>query len=106
MADRVERRYHQQVAGGFLAEVERLHAGPPLSQTAAQALGYRELLAHLDGETSFDDALSLAITRTRQFARRQRVWFRKDPRITWIGAHDDPMVALPALEAEAAALWD
>jgi tRNA dimethylallyltransferase len=91
---------------GFLGEVEQLHAGPPLSQTAAQALGYRELLAHLRGEGSLDDALAQAVTRTRQFARRQRVWFRRDPRITWIGAETDPMVALDALEAEAASLWD
>ena len=106
VVDRIERRYHQQMAAGFLAEVERLHAGPPLSHTAAQALGYRELLAHLRGETSLADALATAITRTRQFARRQRVWFRRDPRITWIGAADEPMVAFDALEAEAAALWD
>lgn len=106
VAARIEQRYRQQVADGFLDEVRRLAAGPPLSHTAAQALGYRELLAHLRGESTFDDALAEAVTRTRQFARRQRVWFRKDPRITWLGADDDPLVALPALEAEAAALWD
>jgi tRNA dimethylallyltransferase len=106
VVDRIERRYHQQMAAGFLAEVERLRAGPLLSHTAAQALGYRELLAHLRGEVTLDDALATAITRTRQFARRQRVWFRRDPRITWLGAADDPMVAFDALEAEAAALWD
>lgn len=106
VAARIERRYQQQVADGFVAEVARLHAGPPLSHTAAQALGYRELLAHLRGEVTLDDALATAVTRTRQFARRQRVWFRRDPRITWIGAHADPMVAFPALAAEAAALWD
>ncbi len=103
---RIERRYRYQVDSGFVAEVQRLADGPTLSHTAAQALGYRELLAHLRGETTLDQALSEALVRTRQFARRQRVWFRRDPRITWIGADDDPMVALPALEAEAAALWD
>ncbi len=106
VADRIEQRYQQQMADGFLAEVARLRAGPPLSRTAAQALGYRELLSHLRGEATLAEALDTAVTRTRQFARRQRVWFRKDPRITWVGAADDPMVALPAIEAEAAALWD
>lgn len=106
VAQRIELRYRQQMADGFLAEVARLRAGPPLSHTAAQALGYRELLCHFRGEATLDEALALAITRTRQFARRQRVWFRKDPRVTWIGAAADPMAALPALEAEAAALWD
>lgn len=106
VAERIERRYARQVDDGFLDEVRRLADGPPLSHTAAQALGYRELLAHLRGESTFDEALSAAVTRTRQFARRQRVWFRKDPRIAWLGANDDPMVALPALEQEARALWD
>ncbi len=111
VARRIERRYEQQMVSGFLAEVERLAAGSPvdgrpLGHTAAQALGYRELLAHLRGEVTLDQALATAVTRTRQFARRQRVWFRRDPRITWVGAADDPMVALPALVAEAAALWD
>ena len=40
------------------------------------------------------------------FARRQRTWFRRDPRITWVGAERDPMAALPALLDTAAALWD
>ncbi|CAN5423376.1 tRNA (adenosine(37)-N6)-dimethylallyltransferase MiaA [soil metagenome] len=111
VAERIERRYRQQVAAGFLAEVQRLAAGSPsdgrpLSHTAAQALGYRELLSHLRGERSFDQALAEAVIRTRQFARRQRVWFRRDPRITWVGGQHDPMVALPALLDEAAALWD
>ncbi len=106
VADRIAARYVQQGADGFLVEVQRLAAGRGLSRTAAHALGYRELLAHLAGEMSFDDALARAVTRTRQFARRQRVWFRRDPRITWLGADRDPMVALPALMDEAATLWD
>ncbi|QXC62504.1 tRNA (adenosine(37)-N6)-dimethylallyltransferase MiaA [Aquihabitans sp. G128] len=105
VAARIERRYQQQVADGFLAEVQRLADGPPLSHTAGQALGYRELLAHLRGEATFEAALAEAVTRTRQFARRQRVWFRRDPRITWLGADQDPLVALPALLDEATRLW-
>ena len=54
---------------GFLAEVEALvDRRPSLSRTASQALGYKELLGHLNGEMSLDEALALAITRTRQFA--------------------------------------
>lgn len=106
VAERIERRYAEQVADGFLAEVQRLQDGPPLSRTAAQALGYRELMAHLRGEVTFDDALADAVARTRRFARRQRAWFRRDPRITWLEAPSDPMVALPALEQHARDLWD
>ena len=109
IAERIERRYAQQLADGFLDEVRVLAEGPALSHTAAQALGYRELLAHVRGGAeapSLDAALAEAVTRTRQFARRQRVWFRKDPRITWLGADDDPEVALPALLDEATKAWD
>ena len=75
------------------------------SKPAPQALGYRELFAHLAGDTTLDEALELAVTRTRQFARRQRRWFARDPRITWLDIDDDPLVALDALDARAAALW-
>ena len=97
-AARIEARFRAQMADGFLDEVRRLAgAADPIGPTAAQALGYRELLAHLRDQVSLDDALDLAVRRTRRFARRQRVWFRRDPRITWVGAADDPMVAFPAL---------
>lgn len=91
VATRIEDRYQQQVAGGFLPEVDRLMAlDRPLSRTAGQALGYRELIAHRRGELALDEALDLAVRRTRRFARRQRVWFRRDPRITWVEATADP----------------
>lgn len=78
-------RYQQQMEVGFLAEVRALVSHPKgLSKTAGQALGYKELAAHLAGEMSLDDALDLAIRRTRQFARRQERWFRRDPRIIWL----------------------
>ena len=96
---RVEARYQQQLDAGFVDEVRRLAARPQgLSRTAAQALGYRELLAHLRGELDLDAAVEEAVRRTRQFARRQRAWFRRDPRIEWLTAEDDPSEVLPSLE--------
>ena len=87
---RIEQRYHQQMEAGFLAEVEALaDRQPPLSRTASQALGYKELLAHLNGEMSLSEAVALAVARTRKFARRQERWFRRDPRIVWLDADDD-----------------
>ncbi|MDQ6728124.1 MAG: tRNA (adenosine(37)-N6)-dimethylallyltransferase MiaA [Actinomycetota bacterium] len=95
---RIVDRYAAQLAGGFLDEVGRLAARPVgLSRTARQALGYRELLDHLTGSCSLDHAIATAISRTRQFARRQRSWFRRDPRITWFGAPENPVDLLPAL---------
>jgi tRNA dimethylallyltransferase len=87
---RVAARYAAQMGAGFLDEVATLAARPAgLSRTAAQALGYRELLAHLRGECTLDEALDEAVTRTRRFARRQQRWFRRDPRIRWVAAGTD-----------------
>jgi tRNA dimethylallyltransferase len=101
VAERIARRYDEQLADGFVDEVRAL-AAAGMGRTAGQALGYKELLAHLAGGGSEAEAIDLAVRRTRRFARRQRVWFRRDPRITWIGAADDPMVALAALLAHLA----
>lgn len=87
---RIDARYDAQLAAGFLDEVAAVEAGPGFGRTAAQALGYRELRAHLAGECSLDEAMDEARRRTRRFARRQQRWFRRDPRITWLDAlaHD------------------
>ena len=53
--------------------------------TAREAIGYKEILAHLDGTWSLAYARRRIADRTRQLARRQRVWFRRDRRIAWIG---------------------
>ena len=90
IADRIATRVHRMIADGLVAEVERL-AAAGFSRTAAQALGYKEILAALDGEMSQDEAVELIITRTRQFAVRQERWFRRDPRVRWIDVEADPI---------------
>jgi len=96
--ERIERRYGRQLAHGFVDEVRRLAArAGGLSRTARQALGYRELLGALEGNTTLEEAVELAVRRTRRFARRQRAWFRRDPRITWLAAAEKPVAVLPAL---------
>jgi tRNA dimethylallyltransferase len=87
--------------GGLVEEVAALRARPGgLSRTARQAIGYKEVLMHLDGQLpSLGDALDLAVRRTRQFARRQRVWFRRDPRIHWIGSPEKAHHLAPAVLA-------
>jgi tRNA dimethylallyltransferase len=97
VAARIEARYRRQMAAGFLDEVRRLAADPMgLSRTAGQALGYRELLDHVRGACTLEAALDLAVRRTRRFARRQRVWFRRDPRITWVTG-GNPLAVADAL---------
>jgi tRNA dimethylallyltransferase len=95
---RVAERVEVMMAAGLLDEVQAVverHGG--LSRTARQALGYHELLRHLDGEISESEAVDETIRRTRAFARRQRVWFRRDPRIRWYATGDNPVALLPAL---------
>jgi len=95
---RIEARVHEQVAAGWLDEVHAL-AGRPggLSVTASQALGYGELLAHLRGEASLDEAVDTIVVRTRRFQRRQDRWFRRDPRITWVEAGHNALAATDEL---------
>lgn len=97
---RISDRYAQQMELGFLDEVRRLRGrAEGWSRTAAQALGYKELALHLDGELSVDEALTLAKQRTRRFARRQQRWFRRDPRITWFEHDGDPLTLVDQIAA-------
>jgi tRNA dimethylallyltransferase len=97
---RIAARYRQQLADGFLDEARALLADSRgVSRTAAQALGYRELFAHLAGECALDDALDLAVRRTRRFARRQRSWFARDPRISWLAVEGPSDAAAPLAAA-------
>jgi tRNA dimethylallyltransferase len=101
LAVRIADRFAAMRRAGLVDEVAALAARPGgISRTAEQAIGYTELLAHLRGEgLSLDEAFEAAVRRTRTFARRQRVWFRRDPRIQWIsaGSNIDPLV--PAILA-------
>jgi tRNA dimethylallyltransferase len=95
---RIAERFQGLMDRGLLDEVVAL-AGRPggMSPTARQALGYRELLAHLEQGLPLDRAVDLAVQRTRAFARRQRAWFRRDPRIVWLDPSDDPAGAIAAM---------
>jgi tRNA dimethylallyltransferase len=75
---------------GLLEEVRALSARPGgVSRTARQALGYRELLSHVEQGVALEVAVEEAVRRTRSFARRQWAWFRRDPRIRWLDPSDD-----------------
>jgi tRNA dimethylallyltransferase len=89
--ERVERRVHRMMAGGFLDEVRALlPAGLRTSPTAGKALGYAQLLSCLDDDgtlvADLDDAVEATVRATQRFVRRQRSWFRRDPRIRWFDA--------------------
>ena len=78
--DRINRRVEQMFAAGLVAEVRALRALPrPVSREAAQALGYKEVFAHLDGRATLAETVTEVQTRSRHFARRQLNWFRHLP---------------------------
>jgi tRNA dimethylallyltransferase len=102
-ARRIAERVADMCDAGLVDEVRALAARPGgLSRNAAQAIGYREILDHLAGEIpTLDAAADLIAQRTRAFARRQRMWFRRDPRITWLGTTGEPQRLLALVDA----LW-
>jgi tRNA dimethylallyltransferase len=83
--ERIERRFRAWMDEGLLEEVARLRERPGgLSRTARQAVGYRQLLSHLEDNVPLATCVTDAITQSRRLARRQRSWFRRDPRVEWM----------------------
>jgi len=88
---RIDDRAEQLFATGLLDEVRRLREagyGPQLRPMGGH--GYREAARHLAGEWSLQEAIEVTARRTRQYAKRQLTWFRRDPRIMWLSAGDEP----------------
>ena len=81
LADRVAARVDRMWAQGLVEEVRGL---PPLGPTARRALGYAQALAQLAGTLDERQAKEQTVVATRRFVRRQRAWFRRDPRVTWL----------------------
>jgi len=95
LAARIEARVRAMVAGGLLEEVRSLVAqGLGRWLTASQAIGYAEFARHLAGELTLEEAVASTVRRTRELARRQMVWFRRDPRIRWFRAGPEGAIAL------------
>jgi tRNA dimethylallyltransferase len=91
---RIAARVDAMVAAGLVDEARTLAASAePVSRTVRQAIGYRELWT----EPTVAAALERTVIRTRQFARRQPSWFRRDPRITWLDAGADARRWAPSL---------
>ena len=80
----IDRRVDAMVEQGLFDEVRALlSAGVPRASTALQAIGYKECLAYLDGAATRDDAIAEIKLRSRQYAKRQLTWLRRDPNIHW-----------------------
>lgn len=82
--NRIDRRVDQMLSEGLLDETRRLLNEGRLTGTAAQAIGYKELLACLRGEAPLDDCVTLLKQRSRNYAKRQLTWLKRDDSIHWI----------------------
>jgi tRNA dimethylallyltransferase len=93
---RINARVKQMIADGWVDEVRRLlDQYGELSKTASEATGYAELIRHVRGELSLDDAVERIKIATRQLARRQMKWMRRFPNVTW---HRGGLTASPSPE--------
>jgi tRNA dimethylallyltransferase len=96
---RIDARTAAMIQDGWLEEVRELSTrGVPPDAKPFQFIGYTELLAHLAGRLTIEAAVEKIQLATRQFAKRQLTWFRKEPSVQWLpGFGDDPEIAAAAL---------
>lgn len=83
---RIHKRTEQMIADGLVAEVEYLCQKYGADLPLLNTLGYQEIKQYLAGEISLDEAKELTVLHTRQFAKRQRTWFRSSSQIEWFDA--------------------
>jgi tRNA dimethylallyltransferase len=85
LSERIRRRIDEMFARGLVAETEALlQNGLAQNPTALQALGYRQVIEHLRGERPLPETIELVKIRTRQYAKRQLTWFRRQMRLDWM----------------------
>jgi tRNA dimethylallyltransferase len=99
IAERVARRVDAQFARGIVAEVEGLRrAGIPETALPFTGLVYRQVLEHLHGVRDEQDTRALIVRENKRYARRQLIWFRKEPNLRWIHRLGDDPAALASVE--------
>ena len=91
----INTRVDQMMGSGLLDEVKSLL--PFRTYNALQTVGYRELFDHLDGNASLEQAVTNIKTNTRQYAKRQMTWFKKDAAIQWLPALQDSLNVVTAM---------
>jgi tRNA dimethylallyltransferase len=92
LRQRIEQRVWKMMERGLIDEVRSLLALPqPLSKTAYQALGYKEVIEGLAVGETVEKMVATIALRTQQFAVRQERWYRRDPRIHWVEVQNDPI---------------
>ncbi|MEH2309259.1 tRNA (adenosine(37)-N6)-dimethylallyltransferase MiaA [Nostoc sp.] len=92
LGNRIKQRTDQMIADGLVAEVEYLCQKYGADLSLLNTLGYQEIKLYLAGDISLDEAKELIVLHTRQFAKRQRTWFRAYPQIEWFDANDPDLL--------------
>lgn len=88
---RIDQRIDQMLAQGLVAEVKQLRdMGCTRDMVSMQGLGYKEILAYLDGECTLEEAVYILKRDTRHFAKRQLTWFRREQEVRWIERQEYP----------------
>jgi len=85
---RIDQRVDEMIVAGALEESKFLYDKYGENWPAVDSLGYRELIAHLKGELSLDEAIILMKKRSRHYAKRQMTWFQKDKQIKWVNPRE------------------
>jgi len=85
--ERIDARVDQMLQDGLLEEVHALYQAGRLTGTAAQAIGYKEFIHYWTQNASLEDCVALLKQRSRQYAKRQLTWLRRDPSVHWIFFH-------------------
>jgi len=88
---RIERRTQAMIEAGLVQEVEQLMQKYGADLPLLNTLGYAEIKQYLQGHLSLSEATRQIVIHTRQFAKRQRTWFRRDPHIQWLNTEDNPV---------------
>lgn len=108
LVERIHQRTRRMFEQGLIEEVRSLLArGVPANAKAFESIGYKEALAALEGRLQPEEAVEMAAIATRQYAKRQMTWFRRESGVEWLeGFGDDPRVAAQALERAVAFLGE
>ncbi len=99
LVDRIHQRVDEMFRQGLVAEIEALlKRGLAENRTAMQAIGYKQVAEHLHGDRSLPETIELVKIRTRQFAKRQLTWFRRQLQLEWLNAGHDSSALISAIQ--------
>jgi tRNA dimethylallyltransferase len=98
--DRINGRVEEQRTSGLIEETQALYEHFDKKLPSMTGLGYKQIIQYLDGDLTLDEALELLKKETRDYARRQRTWFKRDNSIFWVDGEELAEELAPKLKSE------